>query len=99
MGMAASAITMRNRLRRSAEWRFRKRAERDVVFLASEQKSRDRYNGFTKLSREFSKAYPNEFKTFCMAKAEGRQVAHSAFGLPRHIPATMAAPTFTPMSI
>lgn len=85
MGMTATVAAKQNKLRINAEWRAQRRISSDA-FLKAEQKSRDRYNEFTKLSREFSKAYPIEFKTFLMSKAEGRPVARQSFGLPRHMP-------------
>jgi hypothetical protein len=88
MGMAAAATAMKNRLKRNAEWRAHKRDSKDVVFLQSEQASRDKYNEFTKLSREFSKTYPNEFKTFLLAKQYNR-VARQSFGITRNMSETI----------
>jgi hypothetical protein len=48
----------------------------------AEQMSRDKYNEFTKLSRAFVRAYPNEFKTFLLARSRDT-VARQSFGLPR----------------
>ena len=84
--MAAAATAMKNRLKRNAELGANRRHTGDTVFLAAEQASRHRYNEFTKLSREFSKAYPNEFKNFLMARSRGIPVARQSFGLPRHTP-------------
>ena len=97
MGIAAAAATARkNMLKRSAEWRAQRRSSGDVVFLQSEQASRDKYNEFTKLSREFSKTYPNEFKTFLLAK-QHNQVARQSFGIPRDMNAPIeAAPSRAP---
>jgi hypothetical protein len=83
MGIAVAVTAKKNMLRRSAEWRANRRSSGDVVFLQSEQASRDKYNEFTRLSREFSKTYPKEFKNFLLAKAEGRQVAQRF--APRHM--------------
>jgi hypothetical protein len=102
MGITATAVAKRNKLKRNAEWRATRRTTSDA-FKKAEQESRDRYNEFTKLSREFSKTYPNEFKNFLMAKSRG-VVARQTFGLPRNVsattpaitPATMAAPIQLP---
>jgi hypothetical protein len=92
MGVNATAAANQNKLKRNAKWRANRRTTSDA-FLEAEQKSRDRYNEFTKLSRMFVKAYPQEFAKWMR---EGRQVTRQPFGLPRHIPAppapTMAAP-------
>jgi hypothetical protein len=102
MGITATAAAMKNKLKINAEWRANRRTTSDA-FLKVEQESRDRYNEFTKLSREFSKTYPNEFKNFVMAKADGRPVAPRPFGTPRHMPAItaphMPAPTFAPIPV
>jgi hypothetical protein len=52
------------------------------AFKEAEQMSRDKYNEFTKLSRAFVRAYPNEFKTFLLARSRDI-VARQSFGLPR----------------
>jgi hypothetical protein len=87
MGITATAVAKRNKLKRNAEWRANRRATSDV-FLKAEQQSRAKYNEFTNLSREFAKTYPNEFKLFLQAKMHNGSVARQSFGLPRHIPAT-----------
>jgi hypothetical protein len=89
MGITATTIAKKSKLKRNADWRANARKESDK-FKASEQMSRDKYNEFTKLSRAFVRAYPNEFKTFLLAK-QGNVVARQSFGLPRHMPATMPA--------
>jgi hypothetical protein len=90
MGIAAAATARKNMLRRSAEWRANRRAMGDTKFISAEQQSRAKWNEFTKLSRDFAKAYPNEFKTFLMAK-EHNKVAIQSFGLPRHMSAQVEA--------
>jgi hypothetical protein len=92
MGIAAAATARKNMLKRSAEWRAQRRSSGDVVFLQSEQASRDKYNEFTKLSREFAKLYPNEFKTFLLAK-QHNQVARQSFGIPRNMSETITPVT------
>jgi hypothetical protein len=84
MGITATATAKERRLKRNADRRAERRIDSDT-FKAAEQMSRDKYNEFTKLSRAFVRAYPNEFKNFLMAHSRGA-VARQSFGLPRHIP-------------
>jgi hypothetical protein len=97
MGITATTIAKKRKLKRNADWRSNRRKDSNA-FKEAEQMSRDKYNEFTKLSRAFVRAYPNEFKTFLLAK-QGNVVARQSFGLPRHMPATMAAPSAPPVHL
>jgi hypothetical protein len=83
MGVTATAAAMKNKLRINAEWRANRRKDSDA-FKEAEQMSRDKYNEFTKLSRAFVRAYPNEFKTFLLARSRDT-AARQSFGQPRHM--------------
>jgi hypothetical protein len=102
MGIAAAATARRNKLKRNAEWRTNRRIMSDA-FKQTEQQSRDKYSDFVKLSREFSKAYPDEFKMFLLAKSKNMQAPRQSFGIPRHIPATVTphvtSPTTPPIQL
>lgn len=94
MGMAAADTARRNKLKRNADWRANRRITSNA-FKNAEHQSRDRYNEYTKLSREFSKAYPNEFKMFLLAKSKNMQAPRQSFELPRHISPTGVAQSVT----
>lgn len=102
MGITATAAAKERRLKRNADRRAERRINSDT-FKDAEQQSRDRYNEYTKLSREFSKSYPNEFKNFLLAKSRDMQVPRQSFGLPRHIPAIVprhvTSPTTAPIQL
>jgi hypothetical protein len=97
MGVAATAAAKKNKLKITREWKANARKDSDA-FKASEQMSRDKYNEFTKLSRAFVAAYPDEFKTFLVARSRGIPVARQSFGLPRHMPTTVPATMLAPMT-
>jgi hypothetical protein len=83
MGVTATAAAKQNKLRITREWKANERTTSDK-FKQSEQMSRDRHNQLTKLSRAFVRAYPNEFKTFLLARSRGA-VARQSFGQPRYM--------------
>jgi hypothetical protein len=57
MGITATTIAKKSKLKRNAAWRANRRKDSDA-FKEAEQMSRDKYNEFTKLSRAFVRAYP-----------------------------------------
>ena len=68
---------MDKRLERNREWKAHRRLNSDE-FLKAEQKSRDKYNEFTKLSRTFAKAYPWDFAKFLQGLQRSEQMNGSA---------------------
>jgi hypothetical protein len=100
MGVTATAAAKKNKLRINADWRANRRKDSDA-FKEAEQMSRNKYNEFTKLSRAFVRAYPNEFKIFLLARSRNT-VARQSFGQPCHMPewssqsSTPVSPILTP---
>ena len=95
MGMQAAATARQNKLKRNAEWRANRRLTSDE-FKKAEKASHDKYGEFRRLSMEFTRAYPNEFKTFLLTK-QHNQVARQSFGIPRDMNAPIeAAPSRAP---
>jgi len=92
MGITATAVAKRNKLKRNAEWRAIRRTTSDA-FKKAEQESRDRYNDFTKLSRMYCKTHPWEFAMWVqkLQKAEVMPLAPSAGPQSRMLP-TMYTP-------
>jgi hypothetical protein len=86
MGITATAVAKRNKLKRNAEWRAIRRTTSDA-FKKAEQESRDRYNEFTKLSRMYCKTHPWEFAMWVQKLQKGvMPVAPSAGPQSRMLP-------------
>jgi hypothetical protein len=91
MGVTATDAAKKNKLRITREWKANARIESNK-FKASEQMSRDKYNEFTKQSRTFARAYPNEFKLFLLARSKNMQAPRQSFGPSRHMPEVVTTP-------